>query len=1018
MFQHVSAAVLRATALPRPVLDRWPTLGPGPDQHGLDWLLQTWEDGDSLLAAAVRTASPVLAARIDQICTGAVQDPDSIRRVALSLLRYRLRAAYRATPFGLFAGVAPARLGDPDQARVLAGCNHRVQITAPAAWLDALTDRLEADRQVRQQLTVVANALATESGGAVALALRPGVSSPAHVSVRTTGPIRAVMNTTRRPVFVADLVKRLCAAYPATSPTTVDHIVSGLLREQLLVSNLRAPMTADDPIAHLITQLEWIDAVPAAALLAQLREIVVLVDQARSDPFAPDAQERRTAAAEAMHRAHPLGKQLPVLGLTLRLDWDVTLPAEVGREVEAAAAALVRLAPQSGRSPWSAWHQAFLERYGPHAQVPLLDVLDEERGLGLPAGYPDKDMSPFPRALTRRDRALLRLAQGAAITGQQEVVLDDADVDRLSELKLSAAVRPGTELTIRVHAAGMEQIARGEFTLSLISASRAPGTMTGRFLAMLGLDEQRAVRDAPTAVATALPTQISAAPLTTLLRELARAPRLLAASLPLAELPEVTDKTAIAAANTAVSADAQRLYLVDQPTGRVLEPRELNAIGIARTDPIPRFLAELPHALSVACAPFDWGAAEALPFLPAIRCRRTLLSPARWRLAAADLPAADAAWSVWDEAFLAWAQSRRLPELVHAGQDDQVLLLDLAELSHRVLLRDQLKRAETKVIMLRAAPHDPTPGWLPDHAHELVVTLYSTAAPAAVPTWPAKAGGRHSGHLPGCDDRISMHLYARATQQTAILTGHLPELFAALPDGARLWFLRYRDPSPNPRPHLRIRIYAPGAGQAAMTAAARWGEKVRDAGLSGRVTWETYYPETARFGGPNALDFAEALFAADSTVAVALLGAAVHTDCDIRTLTATSMFNLVAALLGDPLRAQSWLIENTRPTAPPPPRHVYRHALALADPTDQTALRTLPRGEVIKAAWETRHAALADYRAALERVGMTAEMLLPDLLHLHHVRIVGPDQQHERQCLHLARAAALSQAARTRGTRP
>jgi hypothetical protein len=38
--------------------------------------------------------------------------------------------------------------------------------------------------------------------------------------------------------------------------------------------------------------------------------------------------------------------------------------------------------------------------------------------------------------------------------------------------------------------------------------------------------------------------------------------------------------------------------------------------------------------------------------------------------------------------------------------------------------------------------------------------------------------------------------------------------------------------------------------------------------------------------------------------------------------------------------------------------------------------------------------------------------VLPDLLHLHHARVAGPDVAAERACLHLARAAALSWLAR------
>jgi thiopeptide-type bacteriocin biosynthesis protein len=67
----------------------------------------------------------------------------------------------------------------------------------------------------------------------------------------------------------------------------------------------------------------------------------------------------------------------------------------------------------------------------------------------------------------------------------------------------------------------------------------------------------------------------------------------------------------------------------------------------------------------------------------------------------------------------------------------------------------------------------------------------------------------------------------------------------------------------------------------------------------------------------------------------------------------------------------------------------------------------------ITQAWLARRTALTAYRTALEQARIISLTdLLPDLLHLHHARIAGPDLDAERACLHLARAAALSWLAR------
>lgn len=75
-------------------------------------------------AAVVRVASPVLASRVREVCAERVRQTRQVRRVVVSIVRYLLRITGRATPFGLFAGVAPARFGAELTARYN-GASHR-----------------------------------------------------------------------------------------------------------------------------------------------------------------------------------------------------------------------------------------------------------------------------------------------------------------------------------------------------------------------------------------------------------------------------------------------------------------------------------------------------------------------------------------------------------------------------------------------------------------------------------------------------------------------------------------------------------------------------------------------------------------------------------------------------------------------------------------------------------------------------------------------------------------------------
>src|SRR5690606_7331293 len=99
----------------------------------------------------------------------------------------------------------------------------------------------------------------------------------------------------------------------------------------------------------------------------------------------------------------------------------------------------------------------------------------------------------------------------------------------------------------------------------------------------------------------------------------------------------------------AVTATANRLYLVSRSRRQVIDPQVFHAMALEKQPPLlARFLAHLNRAFGPAWTGFDWGPqAERLPFLPRVRYDKTILSPARWYLSADSLPPAKEDRSQW-----------------------------------------------------------------------------------------------------------------------------------------------------------------------------------------------------------------------------------------------------------------------------------------------------------------------------------------------------------------------------------
>jgi thiopeptide-type bacteriocin biosynthesis protein len=218
---------------------------------------------------------------------------------------------------------------------------------------------------------------------------------------------------------------------------------------------------------------------------------------------------------------------------------------------------------------------------------------------------------------------------------------------------------------------------------------------------------------------------------------------------------------------------------------------------------------------------------------------------------------------------------------------------------------------------------------------------------------------------------LEARLYGRLD---AILTDVACRPADHLPSG--WWFVRY----PDPEPHLRLRIRLSDTDQFAGTAGhlADWVAELDNAAVLHDYSLHPYRPEI-RYGTGAGLAAAEAVFAADSRAALRRLTG------DRQAATAASMIAIADGFTGDGL---SWLAT-----------HVPRHSGPRLDPAQLKSARIPFHDEHLAVS-------LIAYRSQVGADGLDPDQVLGDLLHLHHVRMIGVDTGSEQHCLRLARTIA------------
>ncbi|MFF8989467.1 lantibiotic dehydratase [Streptomyces sp. NPDC014983] len=980
------------------------------------WLRAVWENKD--VAEALQPSSPVLAAQVRALCTAEHPALRDVQRAALSVARYLLRAQHRATPFGLFAGVATAEFGPRAQADW--GEEHVAVCRAGAEWLAALVARLESCPDLLERLPVVVNNTVTYRGDRLIVPFQPDVQDDrtraVEASLALTGPVHAVLAAARLPIRFGTLVDKLQADFPEATPEKTRQLLAELIRRQVLITGLHAPSTETDALGYLVGQLDAIDAGSLAPVAETVRELHTV----RAGLEECATHGGRDSVAARMRDLVPGLRRRPV-ALDLRLDAHIVLPEAVAREIERAALILTRLSIRPyGTAAWNAYHQRFYERYGIGTMVPLMEAVADS-GTGYPDGYPGAPASARRPRVSARDDALVRLAQAAALDGRHEVILTDEQIEALDVGPDELRLPPHLEIGVRVHAASLEELQHGRFRLEAVSVSRGVGISTGRFLSVLAPADREALAaelvSLPAADGNTVPAQLSFPPLLPASAHVTRSPQVLPTVISLQEHRAPQD-TVLTPEDLAVGCDGRRMYLAVPERGHRVEAVGMHALNLrTHTPPLVRFLTELSRAQCAQVTVFDWGAAAAMPFLPRLRFGRIVLAPARWRLEASELPGRACPRAEWDAALADWRARRRFPRRVYLVEDDRRLLLNLDEAGHRMLLRQHLDHSHLAVLV--EAPEPEAYGWCGGRAHEVVVPLKATR-PSAWPPLPAPSRARALSaaqmQLPAASSVLLAALYGDPRRQDVLLVRHLPGLLEQL-GNPPWWFIRFRDPDQ----HLRVRIDLPYPEAFADTArtVSAWADGLRSIGLLADLRYPTSYREMGRWGSGIAWEAAEEVFRADSRAILAQLAQPQRPSQ--RTLVVAHTVAIASAFLGSTEAGMRWLIDHIPPTAPVPvPRPQFTEAVRLADPCDDWAvLRRVPGGDGVVSGWGDRDTALAAYRPHLpgpDTQGIAVDDVLTSLLHVHFVRHVAVNFPEEEVCLYLARAAALAWTARTKRT--
>lgn len=260
------------------------------------------------------------------------------------------------------------------------------------------------------------------------------------------------------------------------------------------MTDLRPPLTCESPARYLIESLVGISE--ASEELTRLNSF--LTAASAWDRMQPEESLEVFGDLLAHAGVSPDKSRKTPIQVDIAMSVEGRLGGAISVEVTRAAELLLRLSPMpTGIPALAAYRQTLLGRYGHDREVPLLQLLDPQCGLGPPPSHGHGPSEVSPQKAAQRAQTLLQLACIALHKKERVVHLDETCLKRLETWHPNAATAPRSlDINILVAARSREHIDSGDFTVVIGPnlGAMAAGRNLARFADTLSPDGPKALK--------------------------------------------------------------------------------------------------------------------------------------------------------------------------------------------------------------------------------------------------------------------------------------------------------------------------------------------------------------------------------------------------------------------------------------------------------------------------------------------------------------------------------------------
>jgi len=846
---------------------------------------------EPIVREALFVASPDLHESLDVW----VREPDNERgaRIERALVSYFSRMAGRPMPFGLFAGCSLGTIGSMTNLAIEGRPAYRRSTRLDMSYLSSLAEALLRDPELRKSLSYRPNSSLYRTARRVRyVEARLGGKGRSYrlISVEDTEHLSLTLERAKTGATPGSLAEALVERVAGVTMEEAWDYIHDLIDSQILVPDLEVPVTGPEPILGLMNELN------ASRCCVEVPE---RLREARTDLASLDDGGLGADVSRYKEIAKGLERLPAKVDLRRLFQVDMFKPSPAASlggqplaEIVEGVQILHRLVSATTEPQFARFKERFVARYEGQ-QVPLLELLDEEAGIGfLASAAPGAEASPLLDGLpiaaatasetgrwNGRDGFLLHKMQQAASSGAREIVLTHGDLNAMRSPH-PPPLPDAFSVTATLSAQSPAALSNGDFRIFLRFASGPTGArLMGRFChadeALRSHVESHLLAEEacdPEAVFA----EIVHLPEGRLGNVLCR-PVLRGYEIPYLGKSGAPAERRLPVGDLTVGVEAGRIVLRSRRLGKRVVPRLTTAHSYdGRSLGVYRFLCSVQNQGVSSGLAWSWGALESMAFLPRVTTGRLILALARWRLDGETLRAlASARGPERYQLVQRFRAERAVPRYVDLVESDKELPLDLENSLSIDSFIDMVKRRHSALLKEVFPAQEELCARGPEgrFIHEVIIPFVRTPDPPRPDRFhDAPASHRIARRFPPGSEWIYARLYTGTASADMVLSEAVRPLVAeAVRSGAadRWFFIRYSDPDW----HIRLRLHGNHRKLVSdvLPAMHELLQPLVKDGLVWRVQLDTYEREVERYGGAEGIELAERIFHADSEACLAVL---------------------------------------------------------------------------------------------------------------------------------------------------